>query len=367
MSRSNYHARFKFLSPMTRRKTRTTRKTAHWSRWLAAAVLMAVLVIAAGAAWLFAPLRLKAPVVDFTIDPGQSPREIATLVVAAGVQAPPRVLYEWFRWSGRSRFIRAGSYELTASDTPYSLLLKIVRGEESLRMVAFIDGWTFAQVRKALADAPDILHDSAGLTDAEIMQRLGRPGLHPEGRFYPDTYAYSKGTSDLRVLERALKLMDDRLAKAWEGRVAGVPVTSPEQALIVASLVEKETGKAEDRPLVAAVFYNRMRRGMPLQTDPSVIYGAGPDFSGNLTRADLQRDTPYNTYVRRGLPPTPIAMPSRAALWATLHPADSKALYFVARGDGSSQFSDNLTDHNQAVDAYIRKNRPTGTADSPGK
>ena len=186
------------------------------------------------------------------------------------------------------------------------------------------------------------------------MAQLGRPEQHPEGRFYPDTYTYAKGSSDLAVLQRALKSMDKHLAQAWAARAASTPLKSPEDALILASIVEKETGKATDRPLIAGVFANRLRIGMMLQTDPSVIYGLGADFDGNLRRSDLRADTPYNTYTRTGLPPTPIAMPGKAALAAAVQPAPTSALYFVAKGDGSSHFSSNLTEHNRAVNRYQR-------------
>ena len=202
--------------------------------------------------------------------------------------------------------------------------------------------------------SPDLKHATAALSDEQLMAALGEPGVPAEGRFFPDTYTYAKGSSDVAVLKRALHAMDKRLAAAWEGRAPTVAVKTADEALILASIVEKETGKAEDRPLIAAVFSNRLRAGMPLQTDPTVIYGMGAAFNGNLRKKDLQADTPWNTYVHAGLPPTPIAIPGKASLVATLHPADSKALYFVARGDGSSQFSASLDEHNRAVNKYQR-------------
>ena len=197
-------------------------------------------------------------------------------------------------------------------------------------------------------------HDSSSLSDEEIMSHLGKTGIAPEGRFFPDTYNFSKGSSDLELLRRAASAMDKHLANAWQTRDLGLPLKNANEALILASIVEKETGLSSDRRMIASVFHNRLRIHMPLQTDPTVIYGLGTSFDGNLRRVDLQTDHPWNTYVYRGLPPTPIAMPGVAALQATLHPASSTALYFVARGDDSSQFSDNLADHNAVVDRYQR-------------
>ena len=220
--------------------------------------------------------------------------------------------------------------------------------------MTLVEGWTWRQFRQALNKSEFLKHDSNSLSDEEIMSHLGKSGVAPEGRFFPDTYHFSKGSSDLDVMRRAAIAMDKHLVTAWQNRDLGLPLKNPQEALILASIVEKETGLSSDRRMIASVFHNRLRINMPLQTDPTVIYGMGADFDGNLRRVDLQTDHPWNTYVRKGLPPTPIAMPGAAALQATLHPATSKALYFVARGDGSSQFSDNLADHNAAVDRYQR-------------
>jgi UPF0755 protein len=217
-----------------------------------------------------------------------------------------------------------------------------------------VEGWNFRQFRAALAREESLKPDTKALADADLMKLLGREGQHPEGRFYPDTYTYAKGSSDIAVFRRALRAMDKRLAAAWEQRTPQAAVKTPEQALILASIVEKETGKAADRTLVSAVFNNRLRVGMPLQTDPTVIYGMGAAFNGNLRRVDLQTDTPWNTYTRAGLPPTPIAMPGKASLLAAVQPAPGKALYFVAKGDGSSHFSETLDEHNRAVNKYQR-------------
>jgi UPF0755 protein len=270
------------------------------------------------------------------------------------VDVHPSLLYLWFRVSGQARDIKAGSYELEPGLSPHRLLTKLARGEEALQSVTLVEGWTFKQFRAALAKEPHMKPETHGLPDSELMSRIGRPGQHPEGRFFPDTYTYARGSSDVAVLQRALRAMDKRLAAAWEQRSPEAAAKSPEEALILASIVEKETGKSADRPLVSAVFNNRLRLGMRLQTDPTVIYGMGDAFDGNLRRADLQNDTPWNTYTREGLPPTPIAMPGKASLLAAVQPAPSKAVYFVARGDGSSQFSQTLEEHNRAVNKFQR-------------
>ncbi len=304
--------------------------------------------------WIHQPMVLSAPVVDLSIEPGTRPREVARAVRDAGVDVSPDLLFLWFRVSAQARLIKAGSYELDAGITPRALLAKLARGDEALRAVTLIEGWTFRQFRAAIAREPDLKHDTEALTDEALMRLLGRDGQHPEGRFFPDTYTFSKGSSDLSVYRRALRAMDQHLAAAWGQRSPQAQATTPEQALILASIVEKETGRAADRPLVSAVFNNRLRIGMPLQTDPTVIYGLGTAFDGNLRKADLLADTPWNTYTRRGLPPTPIAMPGKASLLAAVQPAASGALYFVARGDGSSHFSASLEEHNRAVNKYQR-------------
>jgi UPF0755 protein len=327
-------------------------------RFLSTVVLLAVLAaLAAGGGalwWLQHPLALAAPTVDVEIEPGTLPRGVVQAVVDAGVQVQPDLLYWWFRLSGQARAIKAGSYELETGITPRRLLSKLARGEENLRAVTLVEGWTFRQFRATLAKEEGLKPDSRALDDAALMAQLGRPGVHPEGRFFPDTYTYAKGTSDLKVLRRAMAAMDKRLAAAWTQRAPQAVVKTADEALILASIVEKETGRGADRPLISAVFNNRLRVGMPLQTDPTVIYGMGAAFNGNLRKVDLQTDTPWNTYTRPGLPPTPIAMPGKAALLAAVQPAASKAVYFVARGDGTSQFSETLEEHNRAVNKYQR-------------
>ncbi|MFN6993166.1 MAG: endolytic transglycosylase MltG [Aquincola tertiaricarbonis] len=328
-------------------------------RIVARALLVVLAGMAGGAAlvawWLNRPLPLAQPHVELSIEPGTSPRDVAQAWVDAGVQSDARLLYEWFRWSGDARRIRAGSYEIDAGTTPRRLLAKMVQGDEVLEVVRLIDGWTLRQFREALAKAPALKPLTRGMSEAELMAAIGAPGQPAEGRFFPDTYAYSRGVSDVTVLKRAHAAMQRRLDEAWAQRAPDLPVSTPEQALVLASIVEKETGTEADRALVAGVFANRLRLGMPLQTDPTVIYGLGTSFDGNLRKRDLLADTPYNTYTRTGLPPTPIAMPGLASLHAAVQPARTPALYFVARGDGSSVFSTTLADHNRAVNQYQRQ------------
>ncbi len=325
-------------------------------RFLAGLVILAVVSAGLGAAWwLDHPLDLAAPPLDLSIEPGTTARGVADIVAQSGVHVQPALMYAWFRLSGQDRQIKAGSYEVEPGATPRSLLRKLVRGEESLRSVTLVEGWNFRQVRSALAGAPLLASDTAGLPDEAIMDQLGRHGLAAEGRFFPDTYSYAKGSSDLKLLARSLRAMDRQLQAAWESRAEGSPLKSAEQALILGSIVEKETGRPSDRPAIAGVFVNRLRLGMPLQTDPTVIYGMGSAFDGNLRKRDLQTDTPWNTYTRTGLPPTPIAMPGKQALLAAVTPVRTQALYFVARGDGTSEFSNNLEAHNRAVDKFQRK------------
>ena len=323
-------------------------------RLLIIGLLLAASLAAAVAWWLNHPLTLAAPTLDLSIEPGTSPRGVAQATADAGADVQPSLLYWWFRLSGDARQIRAGSYELVSGVTPVTLLRMLVRGEESLRNVTLVEGWNWRQVRQALARAEMLKPDSQSLDDEAVMRALGRPGMPPEGRFYPDTYTYAKGSSDLAVLRRALVAMDRRLDAAWAQRAPDTPLKTPEEALILASIVEKETGKPADRAMIAGVFTNRLRAGMMLQTDPTVIYGLGASFDGNLKKRHLQTDTPWNTYTRAGLPPTPIAMPGSAALLAAVQPAQTRALYFVARGDGSSQFSATLDEHNRAVNRFQR-------------
>ncbi len=323
-------------------------------RFLSVFLLFATLLGALGVWWLNHALVLQSDPVDLLIQPGESARTVAQSAVDGGAQTNPVLLYWWFRLSGDARQIKAGSYEIAAGTTPLRLLKKLVNGEQALRNVTFLEGWTFSQVIEKLSKAEHLAHDTQGLSADLIMKSLGKLGVHPEGRLFPDTYTYAKGSSDIAVLKNAAQAMDRQLSAAWNLRASSSPLKTPEDVLILASIVEKETGRDSDRAEIAGVFINRMRIGMMLQTDPTVIYGLGESFDGNLRRRHLLEDTPWNTYTRVGLPPTPISMPGKSSLMAVVQPAETKALYFVARGDGTSQFSATLDDHNRAVNKYQR-------------
>jgi UPF0755 protein len=309
--------------------------------------------------WVNQPLDLAFSTVEFTLDKSNQGKSVAQQVVEAGVQTQPNLLQLWFRVSGDARKIKAGSYELEAGVTPRSLLKKLVSGDQAFKTVTLVEGWTFNQVREALSKAEHLRQETRGLSPEIIMEKLGKPGLKPEGRFFPDTYTYTKGNSDWVVLKSALQAMNKNLDAAWEMRAKDSHLKSMDDALTLASIVEKETGSKADRDMVGSVFNNRLRIGMMLQTDPTVTYGAGPakgkEYDGNWLKAKAD-DNPWNTYQRTGLPPTPIAMPGKAALLAAVQPKPSSALYFVAKGDGTgaSQFSDTLEEHNRAVNKYIR-------------
>lgn len=326
-------------------------------RLIQAGILLCLL--AAGVAWWYAlsPLPDHGRALDVEVSRGSSMREVARQVVAQGVEVHPQALVWLARVSGRARSIKAGFYHIEPGMTPWSLIELLSSGSSAYVEVALIEGWNFRRVRATLDANPDLRHETLGLSDAQVMEMLGRPGVMPEGRFFPDTYYFARGTPDVEVLRRAALLMDRVLETEWAARTENVVLKSPDEALRLASVVEKETGREEDRGKVASVFINRLRIGMPLQSDPTVIYGLGADFNGNLTKRDLQTDTPYNSYTRGGLPPTPIAMPGRAALRATLNPPKTEYLYFVARGDGSSQFSRTLDEHNRAVSRFQRSGR----------
>ena len=306
--------------------------------------------------WFFwkvsSPLNLKSEYVDFHIPPGIGMRAAANEITGAGVPLDPWMLIILGKILRVEASIKAGSYEISRGVTPLELLKKLTRGDVTQTEIALIEGWSFRQVRERLDAHPDLRHDSKGLPDAEIMRLVGAPKGAAEGLFFPDTYLFAKQGSDVDLLARAYRTMQRHLSREWAAREAGLPYSDKYQALIMASIIEKETGRDQDRSQVAAVFVNRLRQGMMLQTDPTVIYGVGEIFDGNLRKRDLLKDTPYNTYTRAGLPPTPIAMPGLASLQAALHPAPSDALYFVARGDGSSHFSRTLDEHNQAVARY---------------
>ena len=295
--------------------------------------------------------------VQLSLKPGSSLRSAAQQLERAGVLRQPELFIVMARLLGEAGNVKAGSYEIDGPITPFRLLRKVTLGEVTQATVTLVEGWTFRQMRKALDGHAAVRHDTQELRDAEILKQLAIDTGSPEGLFFPDTYHFGVGSSDLAVLRRAYRLMQSHLETQWAGRASGLPLSSPYEALILASIVEKETGREEDRPLVAAVFVNRLRKGMLLQADPTVIYGLGEAFDGNLRKRDLTTDTPYNTYTRTGLPPTPIAMPGFASLSATLNPPMSDVLYFVAKGDGSSQFSRTLGEHERAVTKYQRSGR----------
>jgi len=326
-----------------------------WLRRLLGLSLAGALAAAAALGYFAsAPIGLVTDPTDFTIAPGATLRMAARQIEAAGVRMPAWAFTVLARTLGKASAIKAGSYEVRAGITPLQLLNKLTRGDVSQAEIVFPEGWTLAQIRAALDANEHLRHDSTGLDDRLLLERLGQTGA-AEGRFFPDTYLFAKGSSDLDILARSLRQMDRLLQTEWRSRRPGLPYASPYEALIMASIVEKETGQARDRPQIATVFVNRLRRGMLLQTDPTVIYGLGARFDGNLRKRDLQADGPYNTYVRGGLPPTPIASPGLASIRAALHPLESDMLYFVARGDGTSQFSRTLDEHNRAVNQYQKK------------
>jgi len=304
----------------------------------------------AGIGWWYSgqPLKVARGTAEFTVPRGATVQQAAEVMARAGVRAHPRLI-TWLARATRHTRVKAGSYEVKAGITPLLLLKKLEDGDVSHGSVLLVEGWTFRQVRDALEKHPDLLPDTAGLADDELLARIGADQKHPEGLFFPDTYTFDKKSSALAVLVRAYRAMESKLAEEWGKREANLPLKSPYEALILASVVEKETGLHDDRPRIANVFINRLRVGMRLQTDPTVIYGMGDKFNGNLRRVDLETDSPWNTYVRPGLPPTPIALPGLKSLQATLHPEGGDMLYFVACGEGSSVFSRTLNEHNKAV------------------
>jgi len=319
-----------------------------------------LLLTAAAAAygWIVAaPLALPQPAYAFTVKSGASLRSVARDLAASGVIPADWILVGWARIRGSDRAIKAGNYELAAGTTLARLLDKLTQGDVTQTGFTIVEGWSFRDLRSALKKHAGVVPAVADLPDAELMQKIGAAESGPEGMFFPDTYYFVSGATDASILVRAYRVMQQRLAAAWSARDSELPLSTPYEALTLASIVEKETGRPADRPLVAAVFINRLRQGMRLQTDPTVIYGMGEQFNGNLRRRDLDADHAFNTYTRDGLPPTPIALPSQASIDAVLHPPATPFLYFVARGDGSSEFSTNLADHNRAVAKYQRNGR----------
>ncbi len=289
----------------------------------------------------------------YEVQPGTTFHQLAKDLKARGVIEKPLYWAALARLQNKAHKIKAGLYRFENPLTPAELLDRFVGGKTVQFSLTIPEGWTYKQLLAAIKVHPQI---TPTLTDgSKVMEQLGKGNEHPEGWFYPDTYQFPKGTTDIDFLSRSHKIMESRLREEWESRSEGLPLKTPYEALTLASIVEKETGVPEERSLIAAVFISRLKKGMPLQTDPTVIYGLGDDYDGNIRYRDLRRDTPYNTYLHKGLPPTPIAMPGGAALHAVLHPADTRALYFVAKGDGSHHFSETYAEHRKAVIAYQLK------------
>jgi UPF0755 protein len=336
--------------------------------WLAATVLLAA-VAGAGAASLMTyralngPLSVPADGLLFEIPSGSALGTVTARLRQRGVLEHPRLLTWYARLRGDATRIHAGEYQLSPGMTALSLLRALVAGDVYLHQLTIVEGWRFADLLAALRADPAVDADGAG--GEEIMAALGEPGVHPEGQFLPDTYRFEKGTSELELLRLAHSALEKKLADAWAHRASGVQLESPYDALILASIIEKETALPSEREMISGVLQRRLQRGMRLQTDPTVIYGLGDAFDGNLRRRDLADDTPYNTYTRRGLPPTPIALPSAASIDAAVTPEPGDALYFVAtgRGDGSHHFSATLEEHNEAVRAFLRQSRQNDEAD----
>jgi UPF0755 protein len=321
--------------------------------------LLLLLPIAAGGLFYYAnqPLNLPHTPFEFELKQGGNLKAVTHELKQASLlnQEWPFMLLA--RVLKKSEHLEAGYYVINQPITPIALLDMLHKGTVIQRKLTIAEGWTFSQFRAALDANPDLKHTTTGMSSAEILHAIGAKEHEPEGLFFPDTYYFATGTRDIVILERAYKLMQERLNDAWNNRAPDLPLKNPYEALILASIVEKETGAPADRTKVAAVFINRLRKGMLLQTDPTVIYGMGKNYTGNLHKQDLRADTPYNTYTRPGLTPTPISLPGMAALQATLHPEDIDALFFVSRGDGSSEFSSTLSAHNQAVYQYQIKKK----------
>ncbi|HEY1149605.1 MAG TPA: endolytic transglycosylase MltG [Pseudoduganella sp.] len=322
-------------------------------------IILGVFAAAAAAGgfawWSQQPITTEEPPIEFTISKGSTAGAAGQQMAQAGVPIQPLMFNMLARFTGKSNKLKAGSYELKPNTTPLRLIDQLVRGEFAQESLTIIEGWTFKQMRAAIAAHKGLKHDTADLSDKELMERVNPDFKDPEGLFFPDTYLFAKGSSELQIFKQAHQMLIQRLQEAWEKRSADLPYTSPYQALTMASIVEKETGQKSERSMIAAVFVNRLKLGMLLQTDPTVIYGMGAKFDGNIRKKDLETDTPYNTYLRTGLPPTPISLPGVQSLMAAMSPAKTGALYFVSRGNGTSQFSDNLTDHNRAVNQYQRQ------------
>ena len=317
-------------------------------------VIVSVAAVGGFQWWAGQPITSGGATIPFAIAPGSGVAGATQQMASAGVPINGFLFGVLARLTGKASQIKAGSYELKPETTPRRLITQLVRGEFAQESLTIIEGWTFRQMRQAVDAAPNLRHETAKLSDKELLEKVAPDYKAPEGLFFPDTYLFAKNSSDLQIYRQAHEMMIKRLKAAWEKREANLPYKDPYQALIMASLVEKETGQKSERSMIAGVFVNRLKTGMLLQTDPTVIYGMGDKYDGKIRKKDLETDTPYNTYTRAGLPPTPIALPGVESLAAALAPAKTEALYFVSRGDGTSHFSVNLNEHNKAVNQFQR-------------
>ncbi len=324
-------------------------------KWLLLGLIATLLLSGWLIYYAISPLKLQPNSQEITIEPKSSLRSIANQLVAQGVLSEPWRFVLLAKVLHKEQYLQAGNYTLNKNVSPYQLLLSLNHGKATQGSVTFIEGRTFAQMREKLVKNDAVKQTVTNLSESEILQLVGSSRTVAEGLFFPDTFYFDRNTSDIALLKISYDAMQAKLEKAWQSREQNLPYKNSYQALIMASIIEKETGKASERPMIAGVFINRLRLGMRLQTDPTVIYGMGAQYTGNIRKKDLLADTPYNTYTRNGLPPTPIAMPGLAAIEAALHPAQTKALYFVGKGDGSHAFSSSLDEHNRAVVRYQLK------------
>ncbi|MBL8498707.1 endolytic transglycosylase MltG [Nitrosomonas sp. JL21] len=326
-------------------------------RLLFLAIFSVILLVGWFYLHIHSSIRLTTTPFQFSISPGSNLKQVSQQLEDAGVIHSKWSLILLARYLDRESAIKAGDYQLDSTLTQIALLDYLTKGDAKQNAIQFIEGWTFNQLKKTLRAYPNIQHDIGELTEQEILHQIGATETTAEGLFFPDTYFFIKGDSDIHILRRAYQAMQTHLQHTWHSRSEGLPLATPYEALILASIIEKETGTASDRAEIAGVFINRLRKGMKLQTDPTIIYGLGDQFDGNLRKKDLLADQAYNTYTRAGLPPTPIALPSLASIRAALNPAETDALYFVAKGNGESEFSTNLADHNKAVDKYQKQQK----------
>lgn len=325
----------------------------------AVAILAVAVLLVQFNRFMSAPVAVPETGADLVIPPGVAFRQVSNELSERGIISSPTYFRLYARLTGRAASIHAGEYQIDAGTTPAGLIDKFVSGDVQLYSFTIVEGWTFRELLSALA-TDDVVVRTLEYEDwPALLERIGATETHPEGLFLPETYRFPKGTSDEDILRQSYRLMTEVLAEEWAARGNNLPIMSPYEALVLASIVEKETALAAERPRIAGVFVRRLLAGMRLQTDPTVIYGIGPEFNGNLTRRNLRTDTPYNTYTRGGLPPTPIALAGRAAIHAALNPADGTELFFVATGlgDGSHKFSDTKEQHDQAVSEYLARQR----------